>query len=202
MNINEKKTLVDGVSEVKGRRHRRGLGIVELGLYLIIVALLVAAVIVAFYQLQTNSKQTQTTNLVNEAYSAVQDLHRSSTSYGTDGTDLLPILEGAEMMPPIGRRDPDGSPDSGDEILFHPFGEQVTVVAGGANGVSGQSFTITLTNYTRANCIDFMSSFVDRTLEQSGLLGAQSNGSAMSIPMSVASINSECAAGPLALEYR
>lgn len=184
------------------RRKRRGLGIVELGLYLIIVALLIAAVIVAFYQLQTNSKQTQTTNLVNEAYSAVQDLHRSATSYGTDGTDLMPILEGAEMIPPIGRRDPDGTQDTGDEQLFTPFGEQVTIVAGGTSGVAGQSFTITLTNYTRANCIDFMSGFVDRTLEQSGMLGAESNGASFVFPLSVASVNATCAAGDLALEYR
>lgn len=184
------------------RRKRRGLGIVELGLYLIIVALLISAVIVAFYQLQTNSKQTQVTNLVNEAYSAVQDLHRSATSYGADGTNLMPILEGAEMIPPIGRRDPDGTPDTGDEQLFTPFGEQVTIVAGGATGVAGQSFTITLNNYTRANCIDFMSSYVDRTLEQSGLLGAQSNGGAFAFPLTVATVNSTCAAGDLALEYR
>jgi type II secretory pathway pseudopilin PulG len=184
------------------RRKRRGLGIVELGLYLIIVALLIAAVIVAFYQLQTNSQQTQTTNLVNETYSGIQDLHRSATSYGADGTDLLPILEGAEMIPPIGRRDPDGVPDTGDEQLFTPFGEEVTVVAGGATGVPGQSFTIALTNYTRANCIDFMSSYVDRTLEQSGLLGARSNGTPFAIPATVASINGTCAAGDLELEFR
>jgi type II secretory pathway pseudopilin PulG len=196
-----KKTT--GVAPVETpRRKRRGLGIVELGLYLIIVALLVAAVIVAFYQLQTNSKQTQVTNLVNESYSAVQDLHRSATSYGADGTDLLPILEGAEMIPPIGRRDPDGTPDTGDEQLFTPFGEEVTIVAGGATGVAGQSFTVTLTNYTRANCIDFMSSYVDRTLEQSGLLGAQSNGAAFAFPLTVASVNATCDTGNLAMEYR
>jgi type II secretory pathway pseudopilin PulG len=184
------------------RRSRRGLGIVELGLYLIIVALLIAAVIVAFYTLQTNSKQSQTTNLVNEAYSAVQDLHRSATSYGPDGTDLIPILEGAEMLPPIGRRDPDNTPDSGDEQVFTPFGEEISIVAGGAVGTVGQSFTITLEAYTRANCIDFMSSYVDRTLEQSGLLGASSNGAAMGFPMTVASINAACATGDLAMEYR
>ena len=184
------------------RRKRRGLGIVELGLYLIIVALLVAAVIVAFYQLQTNANQSQATNLVNETYAAVQDLHRSATSYGTDGTDLIPLMENAEMLPPIGRQDPDATPSSGDEVLYTPFGEEVTVVAGGDVGVTGQTFTITLTNYTTANCIDFMSSFVDRTVEQSGLVGASSDGNAFTFPATVASINTTCADGDLALEYR
>ena len=184
------------------RRERRGLGIVELGLYLIVVALLVSSIVLAFYQLQTNARQTRTSALVNEAYAAVQDLHRSATSYGADGLDLLPILEGAEMLPSIGRRDPDGRPDSGDELLFTPFGERVTIVAGGANGIAGQSFTITLINYTRANCIDYMSGFADRTLEQSGLLGATSNGAVIPFPATVAAINATCADGDLALEFR
>jgi type II secretory pathway pseudopilin PulG len=201
METKMKKTELSATTAAP-RRKRRGLGIVELGLYLIIVALLIAAVIVAFYQLQTNSKQTQTTNLVNETYSAVQDLHRSATSYGADGTNLLPIMEGAEMIPPIGRRDPDATPDSGDEQLFTPFGEQVTVVAGGTTGVVGQSFTVTLTNYTRANCIDFMSTYVDRTLEQSGLLGAESNGAPFAFPLTVATVNATCQTGDLALEFR
>ena len=139
------------------RRKRRGYSIVEIGLVLIIVAVLISAIIVAFYQVQQSTRQGQTTNLVNELYTSVQDLHRSATSYGADGTNLIPILEGAEMLPPIGRRDPDGTPDSNDEVVFSPFGELVTAVAGGAVGVPGQSFTITLTNYTRANCIAFMS---------------------------------------------
>ena len=172
------------------RRKRRGLGIVELGLYLIVVALLVSSIILAFYQLQTNARQTRTSALVNEAYAAVQDLHRSATS------------EGAEMLPSIGRRDPDGRPDSGDELIFTPFGERVTIMAGGANGIAGQSFTITLINYSRANCIDYMSGFADRTLEQSGLLGARSNGAVIPFPATVAAINATCADGDLALEFR
>lgn len=184
------------------RRKRRGYSIVEIGLVLIIVAVLIAAIIVAFYQVQQSTRQGQATNLVNELYSSVQDLHRSATSYGADGTNLIPILEGAEMLPPIGRRDPDGTPDTGDEVVFSPFGELVTVVAGGAVGVPGQSFTITLTNYTRANCIAFMSNYVDRTLEQSGLLGASSGGNVFTFPVTVASINGTCRAGDLALEYR
>lgn len=184
------------------RRKRRGYSIVEIGLVLIIVAVLISAIIVAFYQVQQSSRQGQATNLVNELYSSVQDLHRSATSYGTDGTDLIPILEGAEVLPPIGRRDTDGTPDSGDEQVFSPFGEQVTVVAGGPVGLVGQSFTITLTNYTRANCIAFMSNYVDRTLEQSGLLGATSDGNAFAFPVTVAGINGTCQNGDLALEYR
>lgn len=184
------------------RRKRRGYSIVEIGLVLIIVAVLISAIIVAFYQVQQNTRQGQTTNLVNELYTSVQDLHRSATSYGADGTNLIPILEGAEMLPPIGRRDPDGTPDTGDEVVFSPFGEVITAVAGGAVGVTGQSFTITLTNYTRANCIAFMSDYVDRTLEQSGLLGASSNGAPFTFPVTVASINGTCQAGDLALEYR
>ncbi len=186
----------------KPRRARRGLGIVELGFYLIVVALLIASVIVAFYQLQTGSRRARTVNLVNEAYSAVQDLHRSAATYGADGTDLLGIMEGAEMVPPIGRVDPDGVPDSGDEQLFSPFGERVTVVAGGVAGLAGQSFTITLENYTRANCIDFMSDYVDRTLEQFGMLGAWSDGTVFVFPLTVAEVNATCADGNLALEYR
>lgn len=184
------------------RRKRRGYSIVEIGLVLIIVAVLIAAIIVAFYQVQNSTRQGQATNLTNQLYSSVQDLHRSATSYGVDGTNLIPILEGAEMLPPIGRRDPDGTPDSGDEVVFSPFGELVTVVAGGAVGVTGQSFTITLTNYTRANCIAFMSNYVDRTLEQSGLLGASSGGAAFAFPVTVATINGTCQLGDLALEYR
>lgn len=184
------------------RRKRRGYSIVEIGLVLIIVAVLISAIIVAFYQVQQSSRQGQTTNLVNELYTSVQDLHRSATSYGADGTNLIPILEGAEMLPPIGRRDPDGTPDSGDEVVFSPFGEPITVVAGGAAGVTGQSFTITLTNYTRANCIAFMSDYVDRTLEQSGLLSASSDGGAFAFPITVAGINGTCDTGALALEYR
>ncbi|MCE6958096.1 hypothetical protein LAZ40_03370 [Cereibacter sphaeroides] len=187
---------------VAPRRRRRGLGIVELGLYLIVVALLIAAIIVAFYQLQTNSKQTQTTNLVNETYAAVQDLFRSSTSYGADGTNLLPIIERAEMLPPIGRRDPNGTPASGDEQLWTPFGEQVTIVAGGPVGQVGQSFTITLLNFTKANCIDFMSNYADRTTEQSGLLGATSNGVAFTFPLTVPVVTTACRKGHLALEFR
>lgn len=175
------------------RRKRRGLGIVELGLYLIIVSLLVAAVIVAFYQLQTNSKQSQVTNLVNEVYSAVNDLHRSATSYGTNGTDLIPVMEAAEMLPPIGRRIISGNP-----ALYTPFGEPVTVAASGG----GTTFTVTLQNYTAANCIDFMSNYVDRTLEQSGIVSATSNGTALAIPATVASISTGCAAGDLAIEFR
>lgn len=198
-------TILEAVTSAQTkapRRKRRGYSIVEIGLVLIVVALLIAAIIVAFYQVQTNAKQTQTTNLVNEAYSAVQDLHRSSTSYGADGTNLIPILEGAEMVPPIGRRDPDGTPDSGDEVIFTPFGDELTIVAGGPIGNPGQTFTMTLLAYTRANCIDFMSNYVDRTLEQSGLVGATSNGAAFTFPMTVASINAECALGDLALEFR
>ena len=184
------------------RRKRRGYSIVEIGLVLIVVAVLIATIIVAFYQVQQSTRQGQATNLVNELYSSVQDLHRSATSYGPDGTNLVPILEGAEMLPPIGRRDPDGLPDSGDEVVFSPFGELVTAEAGGAVGVPGQSFTITLTNYTRANCIAFMSNYVDRTLEQSGLLGANSGGAAFTFPVTVASINGTCQAGDLEIEYR
>lgn len=184
------------------RRKRRGYSIVEIGLVLIIVAVLIAAIIVAFYQVQNSTRQGQATNLTNQLYSSVQDLHRSATTYGPDGTNLVPIMEGAEMLPPIGRRDPDGTPDSGDEVVFSPFGELVTVVAGGAVGVTGQSFTITLTNYTRANCIAFMSNYVDRTLEQSGLLGASSGGAAFAFPVTVATINGTCQLGDLALEYR
>lgn len=184
------------------RRNRRGYSIVEIGLVLIIVAVLISAIIVAFYQVQQSTRQGQATNLVNELYTSVQEIHRSATSYGPDGTNLIPILEGAEMLPPIGRRDPDGNPDSGDEVVFSPFGEPVTVVAGGDVGVPGQSFTITLTNYTRANCIAFMSDYVDRTLEQSGLLGASSDGTAFTFPVTVASINADCETGDLALEYR
>ncbi len=184
------------------RRKRRGYSIVEIGLVLIVVAVLIAGIIVAFYQVQQSTRQGQATNLVNELYSSVQDLHRSATSYGPDGTNLIPILEGAEMLPPIGRRDQDGIPDSGDETVFSPFGELVNVEAGGAVGVPGQSFTITLTNYTRANCIAFMSNYVDRTLEQSGLLGAISGGAAFTFPVTVASINGTCQAGDLEIEYR
>ncbi len=94
--------------------------------------------------------------------------------------------------------------DVPDMVGYETFstGEQVTVVAGGAAGVTGQSFTITLTNYTRANCIAFMSDYVDRTLEQSGLLSASSDGGAFAFPITVAGINGTCDTGALALEYR
>ncbi len=184
------------------RRNRRGFTIAEIGLALIVIAILVAAIIVGFYQLQNSSRQSQTTNLVNQIYSSVQDLHRSATSYGADGVNLIPIMEGASVLPPLGRRDPDGVPDSGDEVIFTPFGETVTVVAGGPVGLVGQSFTISLTNYTRANCIAYMSNFVDRTLEQSGLLGARSGNAAFVFPVTVATINATCRNAALAIEYR
>ena len=184
------------------RRKRRGLGIVELGLYLIIVAALVGAVIVAFYQLQTGSKQGQVTSMVNDSYAAVQDLHRTASSYGADGTDLVDLMEVAEMIPPMGRIDPDGVAASGDESIMTPFGEPMTIAAGGAVGAAGQSFTITLQNYTRANCVDFMSSYVGRSIEQTGMLGASSNGAAFAFPLTVAGVSGTCANGALALEFR
>lgn len=181
------------------RRKRRGYSIVEIGLVLIIVAVLVSAIIVAFYQVQNSSRQSQTTNLVNEIYSGVQDLYRSSTSYGPNNTNLIPILEGAGKLPPIGRRDPNGVPNSGDEGVVTPFGGAVTVTSVGAGG---QSFRISLQAYTRANCIAFMTNYVDRTLEQSGMVGATSNGVAFAFPLTVATINTTCADGVLALEFR
>jgi len=181
------------------RRKRRGYSIVEIGLVLIVVAVLVSAVIVAFYQVQTSSRQSQATNLVNELYSGVQDLYRSSTSYGAANANLVVILEGAGKLPPIGRRDANGVPNSGDETVVTPFGELVTVVSVGA---TGQSFRISLLNYTRANCIAFMTNYVDRTLEQSGLVGVTSNGVAFTFPLSVATINTGCADGTLALQFR
>jgi len=47
-----------------------------------------------------------------------------------------------------------------------------------------------------------MSNYVDRTLEQSGLLGAISGGAAFTFPVTVASINGTCQAGDLEIEYR
>jgi type II secretory pathway pseudopilin PulG len=181
------------------RRKRRGYSIVEIGLVLIIVAVLVSAIIVAFYQVQNSSRQSQTTNLVNELYSGVQDLYRSATSYGPANANLIPILEGAGKLPPIGRRDPNGVPNSGDETVVTPFGTFVTVTSVGAGG---QTFRITLQAYTRANCIAFMTNYVDRTLEQSGMVGATSNGVAFAFPLTVAAINTTCADGDLALTFR
>lgn len=197
------KTVAPKKPMDRPQRSRRGLGIVELGLYLIVVSLLVSAVVVAFYQLQTNSKQSQVTSMVNQAYTAVQDLHRSATTYGADDVDLVVLLEGAEMVPPIGRRQT-GATDA-TVHLYTPFGQRITIVAGGTVGTEdlGQTFTIALAGYTKANCIDFMSDYIDRTLEQSGLVGAKSGASdAFTFPLTVATVNSGCADGILALEYR
>lgn len=187
-----------------GRRSRRGYSIVEIGLVLIVVALLIATIIVAFYQVQTNAKQTQVTNLVNETYQSVQDLYRTASSYGVDGTDLIPIMEAAEALPAIGRRDPDGAPNSADETLVTSFGDQVTVVAGGTGGATGETFTIGLTNFTRANCIDFLANYIDRSQAQTGLVTAASGATAIAVPITMANITVSCAAAPstLALEFR
>jgi type II secretory pathway pseudopilin PulG len=185
-----------------GRRSRRGYSIVEIGLVLIVVALLIATIIVAFYQVQTNAKQTQVTNLVNETYQSVQDLYRTASSYGPNGTNLIPVMEAAQALPAIGRRDLDGNPDSGDETLVTSFGEPVTVEAGGLVGAAGETFTVNMTNFTRANCMDFLANYVDRSQNQTGLVSVQSNGTAIASPITIADLTTNCADGDLELEFR
>lgn len=173
------------------RRARRGLGIVELGLYLIIVSLLIAAVIVAFYQLKRSTIQKQTMDMVYEIHANVKDLHKTTSLYGPIGADmdLIPVLEASEMLPPIARVDPDGIPNSGDETLKSPMGYDVEVYS----STFGNNFNINLRGTSHSYCVAIMMGFVGRPASSLGFEYVSSARVRFAMPLTFSDIDSVCA---------
>ena len=174
---------------------RRGVSLVDFVLYLGLAAVVVAGAVLAYNNVENRQKRLQTSQLVTEVFTAVADLHRTGASYGTG--DLIQTLEAAKRVPSKGRSsvtDDDGNTTT---TITSPFGDNVTVVG------AGTTFTVTVVDMTEANCIDLLTSYADQGEEESSLAGVAIEGTAQTLPLSVATISSTCAAdSDVALTFR
>ena len=176
-------TSIATTAKSQPRRKSRGLSIVELGLYIVVVALLLGGVLTAFFTVQTNARQAQTLVELNQLYSGVQDLYRTSTSYGTAGTNLLTNLSSAGVIPSA--------------TVTTPFGDAVNVVAAVAT-VGG--FVIRVDDFASDNCIDLLTNYVGRSHESLNLNAASFGGTIVLTTAVVTKTGAQTFADPIELD--
>ncbi|MDE2789202.1 MAG: type 4 pilus major pilin [Paracoccaceae bacterium] len=165
-------------------RRRRGVSLVDFLLYLTLAAVVLAGAVLAYNNVDNRQKRLQTTQLVNEVYAAVTDLHRNGASYGT--SSLIDTLEAAKMIPSKGRRSATDDKGGTTISIVTPFGEGVTVAG------DGNTFTITIGEMSEANCIDLVSNYADQDSDESSLSTIAVGSSDLTMPASLSDITAAC----------
>ena len=163
---------------------RRGVSLVDFLLYLTLAAVVMAGAVLAYNNVDNRQKRLQTTQLVNEIYAGVSDLHRNGASYGSSG--LIDTLDDAKMIPSKGRRSTTDADDKTTISIVTPFGDNVTVEGG------GNTFVITVEEMSAANCIDLVSNYADQDSEESSLAEISIGGTDLTMPATVAQISTAC----------
>ena len=170
-----------------GRQRRRGVSLVDFLLYLTLAAVVAAGAVLAYNNVDNRQKRLATSQMVNEIYAAVSDLHRSGASYGTGS--LVGILEDAKMIPSKGRRETtagEGATAVTTVGINTPFGDTVLVTG------AGNTFTIEIENMTEANCLDLVTNYADLDEAESSLSEISVEGTDLPMPASVAEIAAAC----------
>lgn len=163
---------------------RRGVSLVDFLLYLTLAAVVMAGAVLAYNNVDNRQKRLQTSQLVNEVYAAVSDLHRNGASYGSE--NLIETLDDAKMIPSKGRRSATDANDNTTISIVTPFGDDVAIEG------DGNTFDITIEEMSEANCIDLVSNYADQDSEESSLAGITIGGSALTMPASIADISAAC----------
>ncbi len=168
-------------------RRRRGASLTDFLLYLTLAAVVVAGAVLAYNNIDNRQKRLQTSQMINEIYAAVSDLHRNGASYGTGS--LIQTLDDAKMVPSKGRRETTtgtGSSVVTTVSINTPFGDSVAVTG------DGNTFIIEVEEMSEANCIDLVSNYADQGSEESSLAEIEIDDTDLDMPATVAEISAEC----------
>ncbi|MCY3875778.1 MAG: type 4 pilus major pilin [Rhodobacteraceae bacterium] len=165
------------------RKRHRGVSLVDFLLYLTLAAVVAAGAVLAYNNIDNRQKRLATSQMVNEIYAAVSDLHRGGASYGTGS--LVATLDAAKMIPSKGRRT---ALDEGNTVISinTPFGDNVLVTG------AGNTFTIEIEEMTEANCLDLVTNYADQDAAESSLSGITIGGATLTMPATVADISGAC----------
>ena len=166
---------------------RRGVGLVDFLLYLTLAAVVIAGAVLGYNNVDNRQKRLQTSQLVNEIYAGVSDLHRGGASYGTGS--LIATLDDAKVIPSRGRRETTtgtGNAAVTTVGINTPFGDNVKVTG------DGNTFVVTVEEMSEANCIDLVSNYADQDSEESSLAEISIGGTDLTMPASVSDISSAC----------
>lgn len=169
---------------------RRGITVLELTLYLVIAAVILGIVLLSFQALQTNQREAATLQILNQTYAAVQDIYRSSTTYGT-GISILPVLESANAIPTQARV-------AGDPVtMLSPFGDAITVVG------NATSFEIGFAAYPQESCVDLVSTYATQQTGVDSITIVGATPPELVVPATVLAISDACddATGLITFEF-
>jgi type II secretory pathway pseudopilin PulG len=120
------------------KTRQAGFGALEVMIALIIGSLVIIGAVGWYQSLDTKSKNSdELTNLATLMTNTRQ--MKTSSGYGTSGTNLVPVLSNAGGIP--------DTMEYASSVLYNAWGGTVTVLS------NGQTFTITYTGLPAENCI-------------------------------------------------
>ncbi len=170
--------------QVRPRRRRRGVALFDFLLYLTIAAVVVAGAVLGYNNVDNRQKRLATAQMINEVYAAVADLHRGGASYGSGS--LVATLDAAKMIPSRGRREGTNKQNKTVISIVTPFGDDVEVEG------DGNTFSITISEMTEANCLDLVTNYADQDAAESTLSAIEIGGAAVTMPATVATLSAAC----------
>ena len=186
-----------------GRRWnaRRRLGLTLFGVLMGLV--LFAAALVGTVTLYTTAQETQARNqsqaLLTRLVVAVQQIYLGEAGY--PNSSLIPALDARGAIPGNARVvTAAADPDDPDEVsIRHPFGGDVTVTGGVANGAR---FDIVFEDLENATCANLLDPYVGQARGASGLWEVQVEGTALVSPLTAAAVTENCGNGTNDVTFR
>ncbi len=183
------------------RRHRRGLTLFGALMALTLFAGAVIGAVTLYNTAQENQDRNDAQALLTTLTVAVKQIHQGAPNYGT--TSLVGLLDARGAIP-AGSRQTSTSTTTTNGVesttttvsIGHPFGSDVTVTG------AGTGFEITFNGLERENCAMMLDPYAGQRPGGGGLQGVEVGGTAVTLPMTPASIGTACNAASNNVEFQ
>lgn len=190
------------------KARKRGIGLVPLGFYLIGAASILAVALTTYQTSQTKRKYQQDFIVVNQTLEAAREMYRGQDNYGVGGAPMVPALEANNLLPELAKtRRVNRNHAAGLYNLRTAFGGVLSI----RSSLDGEDLVVTMNNYTKAQCMAFMSNYIGKTARSGGIRfatvvvdGADDDNWSWFFrnPPTMNSLQSDCRDGDLKIRYR
>lgn len=181
------RTGREGARRRLPRRHRRGLGLLQVVLAIAIGAMAVGGGLGFYNMALEGMNKTDTLALLSTLRASIESIYANQASYGASGANLVPVLAVRGAIPDSALVANGAGP--ADDTIQHPYGEAVTVVV----ATNATRFQITLEDLEPEACSRVADGFAGRTRARSGLRAIIFGTTRRNAPVSAADIGANCA---------
>ena len=183
------------------RRRRSGLTLFGALMALTLFAGAVIGAVTLYNTAQENQDRNDAQALLTTLTVAVKQIHQGAPTYGTGS--LVTLLDQRGAIPAGARQESTTTTGTGNTAVTsttvsigHPFGNSVTVVG------AGTGFEIAFNGLEPENCAMMLDPYAGQRPGGGGLQGVEVGGTAVTLPMTPASIGTACTGASNNVEFQ